>query len=43
VRDAALYGIATLARPREPNKGRYSDATEILEGINRNQIAVYGP
>ena len=41
VRDAALYGIATLALPAAGNADRYSDATLVLDEINMNKSEVY--
>jgi uncharacterized repeat protein (TIGR01451 family) len=42
VRDAALYGIATLILPvNNATKGRYSDATTLIDEINRNKSPVY--
>lgn len=43
VRDAALYGIATLALAPKTNRDRYSDAIIVLDEINRNVSEVYGP
>jgi uncharacterized repeat protein (TIGR01451 family) len=42
VRGAALYGIETLALPAAANRGRYSDATNVLDEINRNRSEIYG-
>ena len=42
VRDAAVYAQATLALPvTNATKGRYSDATDVIDGINNNKIEKY--
>jgi len=42
VRDAALYAIATLTLPVDSStRGRYTDATNVLDEINANRSEVY--
>lgn len=41
VRAAALYGIATPARPLNTSAARYSDATTVLDKVNMNKSPVY--
>jgi uncharacterized repeat protein (TIGR01451 family) len=41
VREAALYGIATLRLPLAGNANRYSDATTVLDEINLNKSERY--
>ena len=41
VRDAARYGIATLALALDGNSDRYSDAIRVLDEINNNRSEVY--
>ena len=41
VRGAALYGIATLGLPAAAYRDRYSDATTVLDEINRNRSETY--
>lgn len=42
VRDAVVYARETLLLPvTQANRSRYSDATTILDEINRNRFVVY--
>jgi uncharacterized repeat protein (TIGR01451 family) len=41
VREAALYGMATLALPLSGNTNRYGDAITVLDEINLNKSEIY--
>ena len=42
VRDVAIFGIDTLKLPvSNATKGRYSDATTVVEEVDRNRSPVY--